>query len=623
MSLAELRARDWEKLDVLLISGDAHVDHPAFGVPLLARLLIDRGWRVGIVAQPPYPGSQVHVQGTRVTTAEAVSALRVLGTPRLLVGIGSGVVDSMVNNYTANRRRRSDDSYAPGGQGGWRPDEASRVYAELARQAFPELPIVLGGVEASLRRLAHYDYWKNTVRRSLLFDTPADFLVHGMGETTLAAMVEALDAVERQGSLWQDASPAIRSLRGIAFRAHRDEVDAIEARRVLPSYSEQRADRRSFARTARLIEREANPWSGRTLVQWQGRDAQQREVAVVVTPSALPLTTVQLDAIYELPFTRQVHPSYLERALRETEDPADARKRAGIPALETVRHSIVVNRGCFGGCSFCGLGLHQGKTIQSRSVGSVLREIDTLASDEGFTGVISDLGGPTANMYGLRCLRPDVEKKCIRPSCLHPSICRHLETNHAAQIEMLRRVRRHPQVKKAFIASGVRHDLALRDPRYIDVLAAHHVGGHLKVAPEHADDVVLGLMRKPAFARFEEFKRAFEERSTAHGKTQYLVPYFISCFPGTTPERMQTVNRWLGRENWRLQQVQAFIPLPMTMAAAMYWSGLDPSTGKEVHVPRSERERRQQQALLQPHKSKPGRGRLTRSRPPKTDPRRR
>ncbi len=605
MTREEIDARGWEALDVLLISGDAHVDHPSFGVPLLARLLLDRGYRVAIVAQPPYPGSRAHGTDGPATREHGLAALRALGTPRLFVGIGTGVVDSMVNNYTANRRRRSDDSYAPGGQGGRRPDDAARVYAALARAAFPELPVVLGGVEASLRRLAHYDFWRNTVRRGLLFDTRADLLVFGMAEHALLAIAAQLSAAVDAGQAPIEALDGLRELPGTAWLADRDQVEAVEPRRVLPAFKEVRGDRKAFARATRLIEAEANPWSGRSLVQWQGRDAAGVERAVVVRPPALPLSTAELDAVHELPFTRAPHPLYLEEQLARGGNPTEARQRARIPALETVRHSIVINRGCFGGCSFCGLGLHQGKTIQSRSADSVLREVEALAKTQGFTGVVSDLGGPTANMYGLHCGRPEVEKHCRRPSCLYPSICRHLVTDHGALVKLMRRVRKHPKVKKALVASGLRTDLALRDRRYLRELLEHHVGGHLKVAPEHVDDEVLALMRKPGFEQFERFKESFEEISRELGKEQYLVPYFISCFPGSTTERMAKVEHWLRRERWRLQQVQAFIPLPMTMAAAMYWSGIDPVSGQVLQVPKSERERRQQQALLQPHRYAP------------------
>ena len=594
-----MQARGWSQLDILLISGDGYVDHPAFGLPLLARLLESRGFRVGLIAQPAYPGSLLHGdEGQAVTEAVAVEHLQGLGKPRLFVGIGAGVVDSRVSNFTANKKRRSDDAYAPGGRGGFRPDEASLVYSKMARQAFGDTPIILGGVEASLRRLAHYDFWRNRPRTSLLFETGADLLLFGMAEASIVQLSQAL----RDGlDAGQDAAQILKSLRtmrGSAWLATRDEVQDVQPRIQLPAFSELRDDKKAFARSAKIIEHEANPWAAKILVQKQ-KDSNNSKSYVVVNPAPLPLSSAEFDAIYALPFTREQHPLYYAQALQRLGDVKQARRQARIPALDTVRFSITINRGCFGGCSFCAIGLHQGKTVQSRSEKSVLQEIDRLAEHPDYKGVISDLGGPTANMYRLGCMRPDLEKKCRRPSCVFPQHCPHLGLDHGPQVKLLRRVRQHAKVRRAFVASGLRYDLIDLKGPYLRDLLAHHVGGHLKVAPEHADDEVLRLMRKPGFASFEAFAEAFAKISKQLGKEQYLVPYFISAFPGTTEGRMARIGRWLDRRHWRLQQVQTFIPLPMTLAAAMYWTGINPLSKESLYVARSDAERRRQQRLLQ------------------------
>ncbi len=580
---AEMDQRGWKELDVLFISGDAYVDHPSFGIPLLARLLEREGYRVGIIAQPLFPGGK-----RQANQEQALADFRRMGTPRLFVGIGAGVVDSMLNHYTANKKPRSDDQYTPGGVAGYRPDYASVVYSKLARQAFSGVPIVCGGVEASLRRLAHYDYWQNRVRPSLLLDLDADLIAYGMAERQILAIARELKSDREKtdgvssGQCWY--SPALEKLRaerGLAYLLDRDAAQALENRLTLPSFEEVREDKKKYARAAALIEGETNPFHAKTLVQKHGAKA------VVVTPPPFPMTEEELDRIYSLPFTKQPHPAHAEK----------------IPAAEMIRCSITVNRGCIGGCSFCAIALHQGRIVQSRSEKSVLDEVARLRDVQGFKGTVSDLGGPTANTYGLGCKNPKAREACRKPSCLFPSICPNLDTDHSRQISLLRKARAVSGVRKVVISSGVRFDLALRDPRYIEELVTHHVGGHLKLAPEHADRDVLKLMRKPPFEVFEKFREEFDRVSARAKKEQFIVPYFISCFPGTTDQKMRAVNEWLREQGWKLQQVQAFIPTPMTIASAMYWTGLDPFTREPVYVPKHVGERKHQQALLQPQRS--------------------
>jgi uncharacterized radical SAM protein YgiQ len=574
----EMRWKGWDELDVLLINGDAYVDHPTFGIPCLGRFLESLGLRVGIVSQP------------RWKTTEDI--LR-LGRPRLFVGVSSGTVDSMINNYTANKKVRSDDMYSEGGKGHHRPDYASAVYSQLARQAFPDTPVVVGGVEVSLRRLAHFDYWQNKIRPSILMDIAADFVVFGMGERQTRVIVEELrkvaDAkgapVSRRDEATQAALKTIRAQRGVAYVTSKEESRALEPRLTLPSFEEVRENKRKFAKMAYFIEYEASPYNGKRLVQYHGNNR-----AVVINSPALPLSTAELDAIYELPFTKEQHPSYKER----------------IPAADMIRFSVNSTRGCFGGCSFCAITLHQGRVVQSRSEESILKEVAKLPSVPGFKGIVSDIGGPTANMYQLRCKSTEIQSQCRKLSCVHPKVCPHLHKDHTPQVEMLRKARKIPGIRKIHIASGLRYDLSIADekagPTYMKELITHHVGGHLKVAPEHMDDEVLHLMKKPGLRNFDQFVSYFEEVSREAGKEQYVVPYFISGFPGTTHEKMEKVYDYMKDKGWNLQQVQAFIPTPMTLATAMYWTGIDPMTGKDLFVAKDFKDRKIQQALLQPHK---------------------
>lgn len=618
---AEMDARGWKELDILLINGDAYVDHPSFGIPLIARLLIREGYRVGIIAQPIFPGFTGPKAGKGARSAanesEAVADFQRMGSPRLFVGIGAGVVDSMINNYTANKKSRSDDMYSPGGVAGYRPDYASIVYTKLARKAFPNSPVIVGGVEASLRRLSHYDYWQNCIRPSMIAELDADLVVFGMGERQairlakdlkdikehkegrIRAPLSSTEAVEKLESACADAitsekapwyAPAIarsRMERGIAYLADRKSALNLPHRLRLPSFEEVRDDKKKFARAAYHIELESNPYNAKTLLQDHGKKT------VVINPPPLPLTTPELDSLYEMPFTKEPHWSYSEKGLIND---------GKIPAAEMIRFSVAVNRGCFGGCSFCAITLHQGRIVSSRSEESVLQELEEITEVKGFTGVVSDLGGPTANMYMLRCKSETVQSKCRKLSCVAPKICPHLVTDHSKQTQLLRKSRSIEGVKKVLIASGLRYDLALKDPEYLREVITHHVGGHLKVAPEHTDPEILRLMKKPGFEAFCEFRDQFEQISRDAGKEQYLVPYFISSFPGTTDEKMEQVFDWLQDEGWKLQQVQGFIPSPMTLATAMYWSGIDPASKKPLHVAKDYAARKVQQALLQPHK---------------------
>ncbi len=644
MTREEMNARGWKELDILFLSGDAYVDHPSFGIPLLARILIDNGYRVGIIAQPVFPGFSGPKIGrgkrSPASEKEALESIMALGAPRLFLGIGAGVVDSMINNYTANKKVRSDDMYSPGGSGGYRPDYSSVVYSKLARKAFPGCPVIVGGVEVSLRRLAHYDFWQNRIRPSIMMDLDADLLVFGMGERQvlrlagdLARVVsEAADETgsSESGAIGDEKSVAkgvtkaatdgvakivtdgvakvvndrrisalsrMKNERGVAYKAERSAVHEIPHRLVLPSFEEVRDDKKKFAKVAYLSELEANPYNAKTLVQAHGK------YAVVINPPTMPLTTPELDSFYELPFTKEAHFIYEARARELYPDqPAEAAVAAKIPAAEMIRFSLAVNRGCFGGCSFCAITLHQGRVVQSRSERSILNELKELPKVKGFTGVVSDLGGPTANMYTLRCKSEAVQSKCRKLSCVAPGICPHLVTDHSKQTALLRKARATEGIKKVIIASGLRYDLALRDKEYLREVITHHVGGHLKVAPEHTDPEILRLMKKPGFDVFCEFRDEFEKMSEDAGKEQYLVPYFISSFPGTTEDKMEEVYHWLEDEGWKLQQVQGFIPTPMTLATAMYWSGIDPASKKPLYVAKDYEARKLHQALLQPHK---------------------
>ena len=486
MSMAEAHERGWDEIDVVIVSGDAYIDHPSFAMSILGRVLEAAGYRVGIISQPDW---------------HSCEDWKRFGRPRLFFGISAGNMDSMINHYTANKKVRNDDAYSPGGKIGLRPDRATLSYCQRAREAFKGVPVIAGGVEASLRRLAHYDYWSDKVRKSILLDSKADLVVFGMGENAIVEIAQRLDAGESVKEL--------RNMRGVAYALGASEKVPDDVL-TLPSYEEVVADKMQFAEATRIIHHETNPYNARRLVQWHSNQA------VVVNPPQLPISETAMDRIYGLPYTRRAHPSYKEP----------------IPAHEMIKDSVTIMRGCFGGCTFCSITAHQGRAIQSRSKSSIIGEIEKLAKDKQFKGTVSDIGGPTANMYQMRCTQPEVEAKCRRQSCVHPKICKLLGVDHQPVIELMREARKVEGVKKVLVASGIRMDLARQSPEYIRELTEHHVGGHLKVAPEHVDPDVLFKMRKPANDDFEYFAEVFEEQSKAAGKKQYLIPYFIASHPG-------------------------------------------------------------------------------------------
>ncbi|MDB4974560.1 MAG: Fe-S [Myxococcaceae bacterium] len=566
-SREEMEARGWDQLDVLLINGDAYVDHPAFGGALIGRFLEARGFRVGMIAQPRW---------------DVLDDFLVMGAPKLFVGITAGNLDSMLNKLTAQKKVRSEDQYSPGGQTGARPNRATIVYSNLCRRAFPGVPLVVGGIEASLRRIAHYDYWSEQVRRSILLDAKADLVIFGMGERPVWEVAERL----KKG----DRIEQVRDIRGTGFAMRKGEWEGIEPSRfvrdgkpiVLPSYEQVSVDtleaRQAFSEMSRAFQLETNPGNGRPILQPHGVEA------VYLNPPAEPLDTALMDELYDLPFQRLAHPRY---------------KDAPIPAFETVKHSIVTMRGCFGGCSFCSITEHEGRVIQSRSSESVLREVRALRRMDGFKGVISDVGGPTANMYQMKCREEKIEKACRRLSCVHPGICENLVTDHAPLIDLLHKVRTEPGIKKAFIASGVRYDLAAESPEFIDVLAQHHTGGQLSVAPEHVDEKVLDKMKKPGVESYERFADMFACASDKTGKEQHLIPYYISGHPGSTMASMVELALYLKAKGLRPRQVQDFIPTPMSMATSMYYTGQDPFSREPVYTAKTMHDKRMQKALLQ------------------------
>ena len=616
MSRAEMDALGWDSCDVILVAGDAYVDHPSFGMAIVGRLLEAQGFRVGIIAQPDW---------------NSTADFERLGAPNLFFGITAGNMDSMVNRYTADRRIRSDDAYTPGGVAGKRPDRSVLVYAQRAREAFTDTPVVIGGIEASLRRIAHFDYWSEKVRRSILLDARADLLVYGNAER---AIVEIAHRLARREPI-----DSITDLRGTAFvrkavpegwieidstsidepgplappvdpyaveaappaaaptgspapvqvvRFVRQVPNAMRDRSVIrmPAYEIVRDDPILYAHASRILHVESNPGNARALVQRHG------DADVWLNPPPIPLTSEEMDALYELPYRRVPHPSY-----------GDAK----IPAYEMIRFSIAIQRGCFGGCTFCSITEHEGRIIQSRSEESVIREIETVRDTvPGFTGVISDLGGPTANMYRIACKSREIESACRRPSCVYPTVCSNLDTDHSPLIRLYRRARELPGIRKVLIASGVRYDLAIKSPEYVKELAQHHVGGYLKIAPEAISEGPLRLMMKPGVGAYDRFKALFDKYSAEAGKKQYLIPYVIAAHPGTTDEDMLELALWLKRNGFRADQVQAFLPGPMATATAMYHSERNPlrkitRDGERIVVPKGTRVRRLHKAFLRYH----------------------
>jgi uncharacterized radical SAM protein YgiQ len=618
MSRAEMDELGWDSCDVILVTGDAYVDHPSFGMAIVGRLLEAQGFRVGIVAQPDW---------------NSTTDFSRLGRPNLFFGITAGNMDSMVNRYTADRRIRSDDAYTPGGEGGRRPDRSVIVYAQRAREAFPDAAIVVGGIEASLRRIAHFDYWAEKVRRSVLLDARADLLVYGNAERAIVEIAHRLarrepvagitdlrgtafvrrappegwieidsTTIDEPGPLAPPVDPyafepartapaasaASTSSNVRVVRFERQVPNAMRAKSVvrMPSHERVRDDPVLYAHASRILHVESNPGNARALVQRHG------DADVWLNPPPVPLATKEMDALYELPYKRVPHPSY---------------GRAKIPAYEMIRFSIAIQRGCFGGCTFCSITEHEGRIIQSRSEDSVIREIETVRDTvPGFTGVISDLGGPTANMYRLACKSREIESACRRPSCVYPDICSNLNTDHAPLVRLYRRAREVPGVKKVLIASGVRYDLAVKSPEYVKELVQHHVGGYLKIAPEAIAEGPLKMMMKPGVGAYDKFKALFDKFSKEAGKEQYLIPYFIAAHPGTSEADMLELALWLKKNGFRADQVQAFLPGPMATATAMYHSEMNPlrkitRDGERVKVPKGLRVRRLHKAFLRYH----------------------
>jgi uncharacterized radical SAM protein YgiQ len=583
MSRAEMDRLGWDECDIVLVTGDAYIDHPSFGMAIIGRLLEAQGFRVGIIAQPDW---------------QSADPFKVLGAPKLFFGVTGGNMDSMVNRYTSDKRIRHNDNYTPGGVAGKRPDRSVIVYAQRCREAYRDVPIVLGGIEASLRRIAHYDYWSDKVRRSILADAKGDILLYGNAER---AVVEVAHRMARG-----DKPSELDDLRGIALlkeavpegwvEAHADDIESPdEGARVggdqvvvrLPSFEQVEADPETYARASRVLHRESNPGNARGLVQRHG----DRELWV--TPPPVPLETPEMDGVYDLPYARAPHPSYGE---------------AKIPAWEMIKFSVTIMRGCFGGCSFCSITEHEGRIIQSRSQESTLQEIETIRDKtDGFTGVISDIGGPTANMYRMACKDKAIEEKCRRPSCVFPAVCPNLNTSHEKLIHLYRKARALPGIKKVMVASGVRYDLAVKSPEYIEELVTHHVGGRLKIAPEHTEEGPLSKMMKPGIGTYDRFKELFDKAAKKAGKEYYLIPYFIAAHPGTTDADMLNLALWLKKNKFRADQVQTFLPSPMALSTAMYHSGVNPlravrrGASEPVDSVKKLRQRRLHKAFLRYH----------------------
>jgi len=557
ISKIEMDSLGWAYYDFLFISGDAYVDHPSFGSALLARLLESNGYRVCICPQPDR--NDPH-------------ALTSYGVPRLGVLISGGVIDSMVNHYTASKKRRSTDVYSPGGKTGLRPDRCVIVYSNMARNAFGDIPIIIGGTEASLRRFAHYDYWQDKVRRSILFDSGADLLIFGMGERPLLAVADKL----------RDFIPInrITNIPGTCYIGSNVPKNSI----VLPSFEKVSTDKESYARAAAFELYEQDSIRGKTLVQQHG------DKYLVQLPQSPPLTQKEMDRVYALNYMRAWHPSY--------------DKDGGIPALEEVKFSITSSRGCFGSCSFCALTFHQGRVVQSRSHASILAEAQKLIWDKDFKGYIHDVGGPTANFRAPACKKQLKSGTCRDRQCLYPSVCPNADVDHSDYLELLRKLRALPKVKKVFIRSGIRYDYLIsdKDDTFFRELCQHHVSGQLKVAPEHISDNVLKYMGKPGVKQYEKFCRKFYDINKEIGKEQYLVPYLMSSHPGSTLSDAIALAVYLRRNNIRPEQVQDFYPTPGTLSTAMFYTGLDPRTMKKVYVPRDMHEKALQRALLQSSK---------------------
>ena len=650
MSREEMAQLGWDSCDIILVTGDAYVDHPSFGMAVVGRVLEAQGFRVGIIAQPDW---------------QSAEPFRVLGKPNLFWGVTAGNMDSMINRYTADRKIRSDDAYTPGDVGGKRPDRAAIVYSQRCREAYPEVPIVLGGIEGSLRRIAHYDYWSDKVRRSVVVDSKCDLLLYGNAERALVEVAHRLAArepvaqitdvrgtafvrrssphgadsewfeidsteVDQPGPIEAHINPYLTTAEQASAQGQTCEKEnagpgqAVPASQPLtfvpnpalagkmrrpprertvirlPSYEQVRADAVLYAHANRVLHLETNPGNARALVQAHGEGSTARDVWI--NPPPIPLTTAEMDEVFGLPYARSPHPCYADE--HGSHDGATK-----IPAWEMIRFSVNIMRGCFGGCTFCSITEHEGRIIQSRSEDSVIREIEDIRDKvSGFTGVISDLGGPTANMYRIGCKSAEIEAACRKLSCVYPGICQNLNTDHSALIRMYRRARTLKGVKKILIGSGLRYDLAVKSPEYVKELVQHHVGGYLKIAPEHTEQGPLSKMMKPGIGSYERFKQMFEKYSAEAGKKQYLIPYFIAAHPGTSDEDMMHLAQWLKKNGFRADQVQTFYPSPMASATAMYHSGLNTLKGihrdsrvDKVDVVRGERRRRLHKAFLRYH----------------------
>lgn len=557
----EMLWRGWEQPDVILISGDAYVDHPAFGTAVIARVIESLGYKVVIVAQPNWQ--------------DDLRDFRKFGIPRLCFAVSSGNMDSMVNHYTANIRLRSDDAYTPGGKAGFRPDYATTVYTKLLRSIYPDIPVIIGGIEASMRRLSHYDYWSNTLMPSILADSGADLLLYGMAEKSLKEVLSRLDVHHAISQLTDIPQTVFRC--AAASVPPNAEWKTIQ----LPSHEKCLADKVAFAMSFKHIEQESNRIHASRLVQEVGQEA------VVVNPPYPPMATGELDAVYDLPYTRLPHPRYAKRGV--------------IPAYEMIRHSITIHRGCFGGCAFCTISAHQGKFVASRSEVSIISEVDAVTRMPDFKGYISDLGGPSANMYRMQGNDPEMCEKCRRPSCIYPSICSNLNLNHKPLARLYKLAASRPGVKKVIVSSGVRYDMLLARnaaddaqfglTAYTQQLVANHVSGRLKVAPEHTSDEVLKIMRKPSFKLFREFRQKFDIINRECGLQQQLIPYFISSHPGSQIEDMAHLAAATKDMGFRLEQVQDLTPTPMTLASVIYYSGIHPFTGKPVFTARTKEEK--------------------------------
>lgn len=560
----ELQYRDWDQPDVILISGDAYVDHPAFGTAVIGRILEDMGLNVAVIPQPNWQ--------------DDLRDFKKFGTPKLFFGVTSGCMDSMVNHYTAAKRKRSTDAYTPGGQAGFRPDYSSTVYTKILKDLFPDIPVLLGGIEASLRRVTHYDYWKDELFPNILTMSGADLLVYGMGELPLREIVRLIKKGVPFESLTTIPQTAVLVNRDEELPKQKSWEDL-----ELSSHEKCLRNKTAFAANFKHIEQESNKVQARRLIQGVG------DHNLIINPPYPPMSEEQIDKSFDLPYTRMPHPKY--------------NKRGSIPAYEMIRFSINMHRGCFGGCSFCTISAHQGKFVASRSEESILKEVDALVEMPDFKGYISDLGGPSGNMYKMKGKVQSICDRCVAPSCIHPVVCSNLDTSHKAMTELYRKVDKHPKVKKAFVSSGIRYDLLVDDynkkndgslDEYMDQLVSRHVCGRLKVAPEHTSDGTLRVMRKPSFKHFHAFKKKYDHYNKKHNLNQPLIPYFISSHPGSTEEEMANLAAETKDMGFKLEQVQDFTPTPMTVATVIYYTGIHPYTLKPVYTAKSEKQKRNQ-----------------------------